>query len=315
MLALAVPAAAPAQSQGLPHVRAPYLELQQRDQKLFAAGWRLITGNAAFCSRVAPVLGVLFQDLMTYPDPSAARTALGVQGDVTVQAVAAGSPAEHGGMATGSALAAINGQALAGWFVSAEPRWQRLNDIEAVLTALLARDGVAQLTWIEPDGTLVTRRMTGAPACATRFEVTGIGQRAVADGERVVFGDRFPGFAWPEEEFAAAVAHELAHNLLRHRVWLDTNGRSRTNVRLTEQEADRLTPWLMANAGYDPASAVRFMRRWGPQHDGGIFRRRTHAGWDERADVIAAELPMVERLRAQRGTADWPRLFRRDTAG
>jgi hypothetical protein len=131
----------------------------------------------------------------------------------------------------------------------------------------------------------------------------------------VVFGDRFPGFDWPEDEFAAAVAHELAHNLLRHRAWLDLRGRSRANIRLTEDEADRLVPWLMVNAGYDPGAAVRFLRRWGPGHDGGLFRKRTHSGWDERAAAIAAESPLIEAARDASGKADWRRQFRRTTGG
>lgn len=311
MLALAAPGSALAQH---PHAgAAPYLALQQRDQKLLAAGWRLATGNAPLCDRTVIAAGALFHDAATYPDPADARASLGLHGDVAVQAVAADSPAERGGLRPGVTLAGMNGAPLDANFPPTEPRWQRLNDIAAALDAIMARDGAADLTWLEPDGTAVTRRITGVRACATRFEVAGIGLRAAADGERVVFGDRFPGFAWPEEEFAAAVAHELAHNVLRHRHWLALNGRTRSNIRLTEQEADRLTPWLMANAGYDPAAAVRFMRRWGPQHDGGLLRRRTHAGWDERADVIAAELPLVRRLRAQGSLADWPRLFIRDT--
>ena len=36
---------------------------------------------------------------------------------------------------------------------------------------------------------------------------------------------------------------------------------------------DRLMPWLLHNAGYDPAAAVRFMRTWGPKHGGWIFRK------------------------------------------
>lgn len=321
LLALAMPILAmailampiPALAQGSLAGRTPYLELQQRDQKLFAAGWRLVTGNAALCDRTVIAAGALFHDAMTYPDPADARTSLGLHGDVAVQVVAADSPAERGGLNAGATLAGLNGLPIDAMFPPTEPRWQRLTDIAAALDTIMARDGSADLTLLESDGRAVTRRIVGVRACATRFEVAGIGSRAVADGERVVFGDRFPGFAWPEEEFAAAVAHELAHNVLRHRQWLALNGRSRSNVRLTEQEADRLTPWLMANAGYDPAAAVRFMRRWGPQHDGGLFRRRTHAGWDERADVIAAELPLVSRLRAQGGLADWPRLFVRDT--
>jgi predicted Zn-dependent protease len=139
------------------------------------------------------------------------------------------------------------------------------------------------------------------------------GGKAMAEGTRVIFGRGFPGFSYPEPEFAAAVAHELAHNLLRHRALLDEKGRSLGNVRLSEREADRLMPWLLANAGFAPAAAVRFMERWGPRHGGGLFRARTHEGWDERADAIRAEVVKVEALMASEGRADWARHFERET--
>ena len=128
----------------------------------------------------------------------------------------------------------------------------------------------------------------------------------------MIFGRSFPGFDYPEPEFAAAVAHEFAHNLLRHRRLLDQKGRSLGNVRLTEREADRLMPWLLANAGWEPAAALRFMERWGPRHDGGLFRNRNHEGWDERAEAITAEVARVEALMANEGKADWARHFERE---
>ena len=88
-------------------------------------------------------------------------------------------------------------------------------------------------------------------------------------------------------------------------------GWKRKLVRLPERDADRLMPWLLANAGYDPAEAVRFMRIWGPKHGGWIFRARTHDGWDERLEFIAAELPKIEQAQSLRddGLADWAQYF------
>ncbi|QYU67333.1 hypothetical protein J4558_20715 [Leptolyngbya sp. 15MV] len=170
------------------------------------------------------------------------------------------------------------------------------------------------MTWRQADGAPATARLDAVPACRTRFEVAALGNRAVADGTRVVLGDRFAGFGYPDDLFAAAVAHELAHNVLGHRAWLDANGRSLRHVRLTEREADRLAPWLLANAGYDPAAMARFMARWGPRHGGGLFRKRTHEGWDERVEAIEAELPLVAQARDASGQADWSRHFRREIA-
>ncbi|MFA9201437.1 MAG: hypothetical protein ACEQR8_09695, partial [Cypionkella sp.] len=125
---------------------------------------------------------------------------------------------------------------------------------------------------------------------------------------------KFAGFEYPEDELAAALAHEFAHNLLAHRAWLKGAGRKAKNIRLTEREADRLMPWLLANAGYDPAAAVRFFRKWGPGNDGWIFRAPTHDGWDERAEAVEGELPLIARVRASGGAADWRAHFRREVA-
>ena len=135
------------------------------------------------------------------------------------------------------------------------------------------------------------------------------GKRAVADGSRVIFGRDFAGFAYAEDEFAAAVAHELAHNLLRHRKMFDAVGRSQSLVRLTERDADRMMPWLLYNAGYDPRASVRFMTRWGPKYGGGLLRDRSHDGWDERVEFIEAEIATMEAALAETGKADWSQHF------
>jgi len=288
-----------------------YRSLQALDTRLHEAGWRLATGNALFCRETVPATGLLLHDAAAYPDPREARAAFGLTGDIGVQAVAAGSPAARAGLAADATITAIDGRDPAYDPVS-DPRWQRLQTIRDALDAALVRDGAVTLGWRAQGGNPTTAQVGAVPACPTRFEVAALGSRAVADGSRVVVGDRFPGFAYPEDEFAAAVAHELAHNLLGHRAWLDARGRSQRNVRLTEREADRLAPWLLANAGYDPAAMARFMARWGPRHGGGLFRKRTHEGWDERVETIEAELPLVDRARDGEGKADWSGAFRRD---
>ena len=63
--------------------------------------------------------------------------------------------------------------------------------------------------------------------------------------------------------------------------------------RLTETplvEADRLSVWLLANAGYDPASAIRFWERFGREHGEGLISDGTHARWKERAKAIDEEI-------------------------
>lgn len=287
-------------------------ELQARDQQLFAIGWKLANANAPFCEASAPSFGLSVLDAGGFGNPEAVRRQLGLSGDLAVGAVAPGSPAALAGVSPGDTLVALNGTPFEQRFPRAKPAWQRLIDVTAALdTAAIA--GPVALTLLRPGLPERTVTLSGTSACPSRFEVLDSGGKAAAEGTRVIFGRSFPGFTYPEPEFAAAVAHELAHNLLRHRAILDARGRSLGNVRLTEREADRLMPWLLANAGYDPEAALRFMERWGPRHGGGLFRKRTHEGWDERADAIRAEVAKVRALMASEGKADWKRFFERET--
>ena len=210
-------------------------ELQARDQQLFAVGWKLASANAAHCDRATPSLGLSVLDAGGFGDPDAVRRQLGLSADLAAGAVAPGSPAAMVGIAPGDTLGALNGTPLAERFPRAKPAWRRLVEVTAALDAAAAA-GPVMLTLARNGTAQRTVALRGIPACPSRFEVLDSGGRAAAEGTRVIFGRGFPGFAYPEAEFAAAVAHEFAHNLLRHRATLDAKGRSLGNVRLTERE-------------------------------------------------------------------------------
>ncbi len=293
----------------LPQERAAIERFQQFDQRMQDVGWKLVRGNAEYCDRVIPSVGLQLQDLASYGSPEIARAALEMTGDFAVQTAARGSPAGETGLFPSNRevtrLVRLNPNQLE---AGERLDWQRLTRAHDHIDALLKLTGAVEIGFADGESAL----LRSVPVCATRFELMGEGRRAVADGSRVVIGMDFPGFAYEEDIFAGVVAHELAHNVLGHSVWLDRNGRGRRNVRKTEREADRLMPWLLANAGYDPVSAQRFMEEWGPRNDGGLFRDRSHDGWDERAEFIAAEIPKIRALLESEGSADWRTHFRRE---
>ncbi|AWW73285.1 hypothetical protein CD351_02455 [Erythrobacter sp. KY5] len=289
--------------------RAAIENYQSFDQRLQDVGWKLVRGNAEFCDRVIPSIGLQLQDLASYGGPEIARRALGMSGDFAVQTAARGSPsATSGAFDRNREIAALGSIDPNLWEAEDRLDWARLKRAHDHVDAVLSESGAIEIAFA--DGT--RQHATPVPVCATRFELMGDGRKAVADGERVVIGIRFEAFSYEEEVFAGVVAHELAHNLLGHTAWLDRNGRTRRNVRRTEREADRLMPWLLANAGYDPVAAQTFMETWGKRHDGGLLRGRTHDGWDERAEFIAVEIPTIRAQMEHTGTADWRTLFRRE---
>jgi hypothetical protein len=284
--------------------RADFALLAEQDLRTQSVGWRLLTGNARFCPHKAAASGLVLQDARAYGSPALVRRMLGLHGDIFIQLAVPQSPASAQALPRFAGIAAVDGTGEAEFLSPGDEGWERLGRIERAL-AHSYTDGSAELTLA--DGRTVSLRP--ATVCSGRFEVVSNRDDAGADGAVVRVGRDFPGFAYPEEEFAAALAHELAHHVLRHPQWLAANGRKRRDVRETEREADRMMPWLLANAGYDPEAAVRFMRRWGPKHNGGLLRKRTHDGWDERVDLIEAELPRVAAAQAGTGAADWSARF------
>ncbi|MFZ9395185.1 MAG: hypothetical protein ACO25F_03875 [Erythrobacter sp.] len=281
------------------------------DQRVQDTGWRLVTGNARFCPKTVAAIGLQLHDMASYGDPAEARRAFGIAGDIAVLTSARASPAASATLPPHTTIAKIDGVAPGSWPASPPGDWRRTVRVHDWIEARLAEQGAVTLTLANGEDI----RLEASKACATRFELGGPGKRALAEGARVVVERDFPGLDYPEDELAAALAHELAHNQFGHRAWLDANGRSQGNIRLTEREADRLMPWLLANAGYDPAAAIRFMQRWGPRHSGGLLRKRSHDGWDERAEAITAEVALVNQARDATGAADWRSGFRRELPG
>jgi hypothetical protein len=307
--------AAPVMAQSTPATidyaaeRAAIGRFQDADQRLQDVGWQLARGNVGFCPKVVASVGLQLQDMASYGAPAIARAALGLSRDFAVQTAARGSPAAlSGAFARNREITLLERMDPNTWPARAKMDWHRLVWAHDHIEAMLTEHGGIAVAFA--DGT--EARLQPVEVCATRFELMGEGDKAVADGARVVIGIDFPAFAYEEPEFAALVAHELAHNVLGHDAWLDANGRSRRHVRRTEREADRLMPWLLANAGYDPAAAARFWRQWGKKHDAGLLMVRNHDGWDEREEFVAAEVPIIASLMAREGRADWAAHFRRE---
>lgn len=289
--------------------RAAIARYQDANQRLQDAGWRLARANAAFCPQVIPSIGLQVQDMASYGGPDIARAALGLTRDIAVNAAAAGSPAAlSGAFARNREIAALEGFDPNQWPATPPMAWERTTRAHDHIDAMLTEHG--GITVAFADGT--EARVVPVEVCATRFDLDAAGELAFANGKRVLFGMGSPAYGYDEPVFAALVAHELAHNLLGHDAWLDRNGRKSKHVRRTEREADRLVPWLLANAGHDPAAGADFMTRWGKEYDAGLKLRRTHDGWDERADMMAAEVPQVRALMAAEGKADWATHFRRE---
>jgi hypothetical protein len=310
LLLTALPAQAAAGEPNPKATVAAWTELQRLDSRVQTIGWRLVHGNAPFCDGKAPAIGLQLTDLAGFPDPADLRRALGLASDIGIAAVAANGPAARARLAAGDAVVGVAGQAVKQLAAAKANDHARLTALHDRIDATLAREGKVTLDVLRASG---PERVTvpGVEACATRYEMLTGGERAAADGSRVVVSRKWVEFLAEDDQLAALLAHELAHNVLRHRVRLNAQGRTWGNIRATEREADRLSVWLLANAGYDPAAALRFMAAWGPPNDHGIFSSPDHDRWRTRHRRIAGELARLAAARAAhpQGAADWRRDF------
>jgi beta-barrel assembly-enhancing protease len=164
----------------------------------------------------------------------------------------------------------------------------------------LARDGTRRTWSIAPQAT-----------CDTRFEVAAEDeQQAYADGDTVQVTAGMAKFTEnSDDELAAVLAHELSHNILRHVARtrdadLPNNytrylGRYTRITRSMEEEADRLSVWLLAAAGYNPDAPLGFWQRFGPDNDSSHPFGRTHDRWEDRVAALTDELA---RMRAAKAT-------------
>jgi hypothetical protein len=291
----ATPAAASA-----PVEASPYAALAGLEARVAAIGFRLTTANAPYCPAIQPQFGWIWGDPRLYDAANRAQAGAAYGASdadaAFVAAIAPGSPAAIAGLHVGMAVRAVDGVApVAGG-----------SDAFARITALETRLGA-----LRPDAAVEIEGADGRriavrplPGCASDFRVEARDRPAGgADGRLVLISAGLARFASDDDELAAAVAHELAHNILRHRARLDDAGVDRglarqfgRNARLfrqTEVEADRLSVWLMQAAGYDPEAAVRFWRRFGQRDGPVLFQAGTHPRWQDRVRTIEAEIVAI----------------------
>lgn len=306
--AIAFPAQGAAPGPAAPNA---YTTMVASDGRIQFIGWRLALANAPYCTDTRLGIGLLLQDAASWQDPVAARAALGLRRDIAVGAAATGSPAWRAGLTPGMAILQLDGEPLPAALVDEGGDYRRLADLHDRIDAALDRSGAVGIT-IEPHGQdRRTVTIAGELVCASRFEQVTDGDAASADGARVLVSGRFARSLPEDEQLAAAIAHELAHNLLRHPQKRREEGKSWGRIRHNEREADRLSVWLLANAGYPDDAAVHLMQGWGRRHDLG-FLVPTHDAWDERVKAMEEERALVAALAADGavpGRFDWSSRF------
>jgi beta-barrel assembly-enhancing protease len=274
-----------------------YKLLAERDLRLATVGYHLARANAPYCKLKSANPGWVLHDIAQYGDANGAGQAFTFRQPVSVMAVVEGGAAARAGVREGDGLVARNGNR---WNWDASPAKRltsgRIESVRAEIQGLLESGEGAQLTLATADGER-TLHLQPTLVCKSDFWVDVRKRRdAGADGERVRVTSGLIDYVLDNDELAAVVAHELSHNLLGHRDRINAAKSGKTRlVKATEEEADRLSVWLMANAGYDPEAAITFWERYGAATGLGIFSAPTHYRWQDRVAMLRQE---IEAMRA-----------------
>jgi hypothetical protein len=296
---------APARAQDDPQL----LEtVRAADMKVADIGWRLASANAALCDRVEAGTGMQLHTLDQFDPESreAARRHFGFASEVAIEGVVPGSPADAAGLKADDSLVRVGSILISG--IAGKPAsTDRLVAAQLAIAALPPQD--AMEIEVIRKGAPIRVTLHPVPICKSRFEMRIADDwGASADGTMVQIGSRFVE-EYPENQLASVMAHEFAHNVMRHREKLEARGvdygmlaglgRNVKYFRQTELQADLLSVYLLANASYPVRAAIDFWKRFGPSNAGGILRSRSHPAWRDRVATIEAEIARVESVSAR----------------
>ena len=283
---------------------AAYRALVEQDLRLASVGYRLASANAPYCDRKERNPGWVIHDVAQYPDQAVARAAFGFQTPIEIAAIVKDGPADRADANSGDGFVSVNNATL-DWpaMPVGKTGYERIAKFKQTLAEKLAANPSLAVKFSRK-GADVNLMLAAPLICVSEFQIdTADGLDAGADGQIVRITYSMMRYATDDAELAAVVAHELSHNLLRHREKLNAKGidrglgrlfgKSRKAILATEIEADRLSVWLMRNAGYDPKAALTFWGRYGRQYGQGIFTEGTHLRWQKRVALMQAEIDLM----------------------
>ena len=285
VFALGLPSAAAAS--------APLAALRAQDERLLRIAEPIMANNVELCDRTMPDLGVSLQS----SDQYGADVEIGFAAPVAFAAVLPGSATAEAGIERDDGLISIDGSP-----VARRPDLEGSPLRDSAFAAIAQHDPTRPLELgIVHDGSRRSVSIKAKPECFGLVEVLDEGgDTARSDGHTIQIAYGLATRA-SDDQLAVIFAHELAHSILHHRERLASAhaikgllgefGRSRRLGLQAEEEADRLSVYLLANAGIDPEAAPELWRsKLGRRISGGIFRDAAHPSAKARAAMLEAEI-------------------------
>ncbi|MBC3941296.1 M48 family metalloprotease [Sphingomonas albertensis] len=262
---------------------------REEDGRVADIAFRLAVAGSKWCEVTEPTLGLVLQHLSQFEPGDRAGLVTGYaldRGPGVIVVVPAGPTA--GIVEPGDVLLAIDGTALPPE-VDLPARFDaRIAHAraDAIADPLAAKTAPFTITLLRR-GVVSTVRVTPVSGCPSYVHLARSRQRnAYADGRHVFLTTGLVARMRDDDELAFVVAHEMAHNILRHATLMrsdsvkhglgHTLGTSGRIVRQAERDADTLAGALMIDAGFDPVRGAAVLARLG--NDLGLFAAHDSAG-------------------------------------
>jgi Zn-dependent protease with chaperone function len=246
--------------------------------------WQVVTSSVSLCPKVTQLSGI---DVLARPKGDLGESLgrlYGVMPEPTILSIVPASPADKAGLQPRDIVLSVYGLPLS----NSDAIRQR---------ARAAKPGEPMPVQVRRAGQAHAITVTPVPACD--YPATLVQQQvlnAYADGERIFLTRGMMAFARTDEELALVVAHEIAHNTMRHidakkanaaaglvgdlalailsrgayRQSTITEAASQAYSQEFEAEADYVGLYMLANSGFSVDEAPKFWRRMAAANPGNI---------------------------------------------
>jgi Zn-dependent protease with chaperone function len=262
-------------------------QLAAEEVPLASIAYRIAVANADACETRELMSGLILHDLTLYHRSfrAAVSRAFSVNAGFGVLRVVPGSAGADAGLRVDDEILAVGRFNVQDPTAQRRPRsYQRMANLHATMQAAL-HDGQIDLL-VRRAGELLKVQLRPRQGCGGRLTLmNSSSMNAFSDGMHVIVTTGINSLARSTDEIAFVIAHEMAHNILRHSSESQKRGIfGSSDVMQDEVEADSYAVRLMANAGYEPAGGIAFLRNaqrrlwWNVSLD--------HPGFGRRIEIV-----------------------------
>ena len=285
--------------------------------RMYRVAWNIRAKNVDLCGdRVSQALGFTLLSLDDYKKAEqreAVKSVLSVHSRPTVYLIGPGGPADVAGLKRGDAIMSVDGE-------NTETKKSARELLAAALKA--GRPAVVE---VKSDNVVSTHTITPMRICGYPVRLDRSTEiNAFADGDTIILCMGMLKFVKSDDELAAVLGHEMAHNTQKHnrnksvnaavgQLLVDLPIRLLLGVNTTvgqrmgrqmfspqyETEADYVGLYYTARAGYDIHNVADVWRRMSVEYPEAITLVTTHPSNSQRFVGLTADAAEIDKKRAE----------------